>query len=181
MVNLYECGVVAFSDKIRVYNPFDEIKKSTKYRKVAISNTSRFQIVYEGNSWYPFCKTFIFELVTPVRTHNSTVFGRFLKKLCLYFAREGMVIDLVFWSSFSAAVWITTPMEKHLLKLIPTIYDMHYVCWNWILQIPIQFNWMVMDMFVSRKFSSLLDYLVKYILYTSQYSYRKVKRFKGVI
>ena len=40
MVNLYECGVVAFSDKIRVYNPFDEIKKSTKYRKVAISNTS---------------------------------------------------------------------------------------------------------------------------------------------
>ena len=98
---------------------------------------------------------------------KNPLFGRFLKKLCLYFAREGMVIDLVFWSSFSAAVWITTPMEKHLLKLIPTIYDMHYVCWNWILQIPIQFNWMVMDMVVSRKFSSFLDYLVKYILHTS--------------
>ena len=90
-----------------------------------------------------------------------------------------MIIDLVFWSSFSAAVWITTPMEKHLLKLIPTIYDMHYVCWNWILQIPIQFNWMVMDMVVSQKFSSLLDYLVKYILHTSHIG--KLKNLRGLV
>ena len=45
---------------------------------------------------WPFRKTFIYELVTRIRTRNSTVFGRSLKKLCLYFAREGMVIDLVF-------------------------------------------------------------------------------------
>ena len=160
-----------------VHNPFDEIKKSTNVKSQVLTRLVLKHIqAFSDCLWreffismyrWPFRKTFIYELVTRIRTRNSTVFGWFLKKLCLYFSREGMVIDLVFWSSFSAAVWITTPMEKHLLKLIPTIYDMQYVCWNWILQIPIQFNWMVMDMVVSRKFSSLLDYLVKYILHTS--------------
>ena len=75
--------------------------------KVASSNTSRFEAhtglfrlsmkgIFDLYVPWPFRKSFIYELVMRIRTRNSTVFGRFLKKLCLYFAREGMVIDLVF-------------------------------------------------------------------------------------